>query len=496
MRREWSNEGPLVRHGFLGDHAPLRPDRPLQKGEVHEGPLVLDFGELKTAFPGFHFQGEPGTKLHIIYAEAPVGEHGEKGNRNDVLGKRIAGYRDMVVLGDGPTGFQPLWWRTFRYIQIEPETPAPFRVDEVVIEETGYPYEVSSSFDADDPLVAQIWEVGVRTAKLCAGETYFDCPYYEQLQYAGDTRIQALIGYYLGRDRRLQRFAVDTLGWSMIPEGLTQSRYPSRQTQIIPPFSLWWLLMLWDQALYDQPLLEDRGSQVRAILDWWEGPRAGFWPFGDWVPGWHMGVPPGGNEAMMHQLTYEWAREAMCVLGLASGAAAARSSVVQCGSEHERALAGCLARFRGNAPSPTPPPQSRGGALCTYYFQYYKHKAERPVDYLTELGPWKEMLDLGLTTFAENPEPTRSDCHAWSAHPVLGLFQFVAGVESMGMGWSRASIRPSPGRLTYFDARIAHPLGELRVLWKDGALSVDSPVPFVLDWQGKVGEFEAGRTSV
>ena len=33
------------------------------------------------------------------------------------------------------------------------------------------------------------------TARRCAGETYFDCPYYEQLQYVGDTRIQALVAH-------------------------------------------------------------------------------------------------------------------------------------------------------------------------------------------------------------------------------------------------------------------------------------------------------------
>src|SRR6266851_685891 len=32
-------------------------------------------------------------------------------------------------------------------------------------------------------------------------------------------------------------------------------------------------------------------------------------------------------------------------------------------------------------------------------------------------GPWREMVSLGLTTWAEQPEPTCSDSHAWSAHP-------------------------------------------------------------------------------
>jgi hypothetical protein len=35
--------------------------------------------------------------------------------------------------------------------------------------------------------------------------------------------------------------------------------------------------------------------------------------------------------------------------------------------------------------------------------------------YLETLAPWRDMLTMGLTTFAERPEPTRSDCHAWSS---------------------------------------------------------------------------------
>ena len=50
-----------------------------------------------------------------------------------------------------------------------------------------------------------------RGARLCAGETYFDSPYYEQLQYMGDTRIQALISLYMTGDDRLVRQAIDAL---------------------------------------------------------------------------------------------------------------------------------------------------------------------------------------------------------------------------------------------------------------------------------------------
>ena len=87
---------------------------------------------------------------------------------------------------------------------------------------------------------------GWRTARLCAGETYYDCPYYEQLQYVGDTRIQALLSLYVGGDDRLARNAIELFDESRIVDGLTQSRYPTMLPQIIPPFSLFWIGMLHD----------------------------------------------------------------------------------------------------------------------------------------------------------------------------------------------------------------------------------------------------------
>jgi alpha-L-rhamnosidase len=65
----------------------------------------------------------------------------------------------------------------------------------------------------------KLWEVGWRTARLCAGENYFDCPYYEQLQYEADTRIQSLISLYIAGDDRLMRKAITDFFNSRVAEG-------------------------------------------------------------------------------------------------------------------------------------------------------------------------------------------------------------------------------------------------------------------------------------
>ena len=52
-------------------------------------------------------------------------------------------------------------------------------IEPVVLEDfrglfTAYPFILRARFESDDATVNKIWEVGWRTARLCAHETYMD----------------------------------------------------------------------------------------------------------------------------------------------------------------------------------------------------------------------------------------------------------------------------------------------------------------------------------
>lgn len=51
---------------------------------------------------------------------------------------------------------------------------------------------------------------------------------------------------------------------------------------------------------------------------------------------------------------------------------------------------------------------------ATFYYRFYLTRALKKTGwadrYSSMLQPWYDMIDMGLSTFAENPEPTRSDC--------------------------------------------------------------------------------------
>jgi hypothetical protein len=99
----------------------------------------------------------------------------------------------------------------------------------------------------------------------------------------------------------------------------------------------------------------------------------------------------------------------------------------------------------------------------TMYFRFYLTQALKKTGladlYLETLGLWYEMLQKGLTTFAENPDPARSDCHAWSASPDYDFLATVAGIRPGTAGFKTVEIAPALGKLTFIKGQMPHPAG-------------------------------------
>jgi hypothetical protein len=112
------------------------------------------------------------------------------------------------------------------------------------------------------------------------------------------------------------------------------------------------------------------------------------------------------------------------------------------------------------------------------------------------------MLERGLTTWAEKADPTRSDCHGWSASPNFELFRTVLGIDSAAPRFARVSIRPFLGRLTAASGAIPHPAGEVAVsyaLSPRGQLTADIALPSGIKgefhWRGTRRELPPGRST-
>jgi hypothetical protein len=179
--------------------------------------LLLDQDHLTTAFPELVLSKGRDASVTVGYAEALwMPNTRDKGNRNEIAGKRFLGYSDIFVADGGDHRlYRPLWWRTWRYMEVTVDTQAePLVIEDVRGVYTGYPFTCRARFEGGSDEIRRILDVGWRTARLCAHESYMDCPYYEQLQYVGDTRIQALISLYMTGDGRLVRNAIEQIDFT------------------------------------------------------------------------------------------------------------------------------------------------------------------------------------------------------------------------------------------------------------------------------------------
>ncbi len=513
--------------------------------------LLLDQSHLTTAFPELVVSGGRGASVRFGYAEAlfvDAKQGNDKGNRDEVAGKTFVGYYDVFAPDGGARRlYRPLWWRTYRYVELTVETKDdPLTIEDLRGVFTGYPFEMRSKLDAGSDRLAKILDVGWRTARLCAHETYMDCPYYEQLQYAGDTRIQALVSYYAAGDGRLARNAISQLDDSRTAEGATMSRAPTRQQQYIPPFSLWWIGMVDDYWRYqdDPEFVRRMLPGVRAVLSFfarYQKPDGSlgalpWWNFVDWA--WRDGVPPAGPDGasapldLQLLLALDWAADLEGALGSKAQAAEFRASAGRLRETIRRSYWDSGRRLFADTPAKTEFSQhanalavlarvvegeeargvvertlgDRTLTQCTFYFRHYLHSAVNEVGegdrYLGLLGEWDKMLAAGLTTWAESPDTPRSDCHAWSSSPNFELFRTVLGIDSAAPGFKRVLVRPYLGELTRVSGSIPHPAGEVAVRFArngarlEGEVTLPAGVTGEIVWRGARKPLQPGANKV
>jgi alpha-L-rhamnosidase len=551
--------GDVVRTDLAGGNA--FPAKPVVVRERSHAKLLLRRDAMVSAYPELRVRGGRDAKIVVTYAEALYDSPRKKVDR-DVVGERpIDGIADTFIAKGGDERFMPLWWRTWRYLEIDVTTAdEPLVLESLRVHETGYPFTQVGRFDSDDEELDRIFEIGWRTLRVDAHETFMDSSYWEQLQYAGDTRIEMLISYAMSGDARLGRQAIDAFAESNVEGGIMEGAYPSRGRNVITTFSLAWISMLhdWWREQPDIAVIRPHLPRMRQVLDWFEKLKTPsgllganpHWNFIDWAgQRWddRTVFPSYGKNGGSCLMTVLWLgalREAADLErevgasadspALASNysakAARAHAAIRQeCWdarrglfadnpdrdvfSQHMNALAvlhdvatreearGILDRVvvpgRGiDAPD--------GMFTTTYYFAWYLVRAFEHAGlagrYVDLLQTWRGLLALNYTTWPESRGDTRSDTHAWSAHPTSDLLAIVAGIQSGAPGYARLRIEPHLGALTRLDATAATPRGPVSVsyrlrgdTWTAEILAPrDLPGEFV--WHGKAQPLTGKKT--
>lgn len=483
--------------------------------------ILLDQTFLTNAYPELIVSGGKGSEIKINYAEALINTNGVKGNRNIVEGKSMPNYIVDIFYPDGGENrkYQPLWFRTYRYIELSVSVgDEALNINDIYGHFTAYPFNEEAVFKSNNTELRDIWNIGWRTARLCAGETYYDCPYYEQLQYVGDTRIQALISLYVSGDDRLMRKAIDQFHNSQLPDGLTQSRFPSVEPQVIPPFSLIWVEMIHDYWMHrdDNKFVKKYVNGINNVLHWYEQQidetgmlgAMDWWNFVDWSFGpWNNDRPLGGTPTgaidgnssiitLKYAHTLQLASEIFDNLGDKYKAedykkrakSLIKSTYKYCWDKNKGLIADTPAKKtfsqhaniigiltgsfnkEENEKILRKIIEDKEVIETTFYYKFYLVEAIRKAglskDYFDILKDWKEMIDVGLTTFAETPEPTRSDCHAWSASPNYHFLSYISGIIPTSPGFKTVIIEPQLGELNFIEVKMPHYKGDILVKLK------------------------------
>jgi alpha-L-rhamnosidase len=521
--------------------------------------VLLDQGFETNAFPVIKFSGGAGGGIGMSFAETlflPGSNYSQKPNRDTVNGMQFRGLTDSIISnGNAGQSFSPFNFRTYRYMQIVIQTGnAPMTIDSLYGIFTGYPFKQTAVLYTDDPDIAKIRAVGWRTARLCAYETFTDCPYYEQLQYIADTRVQAMVSYYESGDDLLGRHAITCIDEGHLPEGITLSVYPTKGNQIITPFSLLYIGMMYDYYMYrnDNAFIKSKLMGERAILNFmsqYQGSDGSVKnpPYWNYVDGpitstnsgsWFDGIPPFGSDGcsaaidLQLLMAYQQAAAMEGAIGSPESAALFTKNAAQLAqtiqskyynpakmlyadtkdqNTYSQAV-NALAILSNVVPDSNKMAvgqrilaDSASLVQCNIYFRYYLHqalvKAGLGDGYLNWLSIWRNDIAYGLSTWAEISDVVnnRSDCHGWGASPNIEFFRTVLGIDSYAPGFAQIKIEPHLGILTNATGEIMHPNGKIAVgyvlknnKWKIG-IYLPPKTSGIFVWKGVTYPIKAGE---
>lgn len=506
--------------------------------------VEISAGEEKTGYLNLVMQRGKRAKVRILQSESYVQDEmiddlPIKGHREDWKNGHLEGFTDKYeVAGFGKEQifekYEPFWFRTFRFIRLEIETKEePLIINKFDYIETAYPLDVKTKVITSDKKLHEIWDMSERTLRLCMHETYEDCPFYEQLQYAMDSRSQILYTYSISADDRLARKCMDDFRRSQRYDGLLNCSYPCYGPNVIPGFSIYYIMMLYDHMMYfgDKELLEDNMPVVEGILNYFNrnlekdgyvkkigglNGKDRYWSFIDWTPEWDAttGVPSATlegaitMESLLYIMGLQHAAKISEYLGLQDQAnryltrakevqrsvrknCIGKDGMLQDGpgieqySQHVQVFAvltDTVEEEKGKENLRKTIINKDEYVQCSVAMAFYLFRALEKTG-LYELTEeywkiWIRMLEKGATTCVENEVGERSECHAWGSLILYELPSIVLGVQPAKAGYEAVRIRPEAGYLKSAEGSVITPKGTIKVRWRrENKMKLEYEVP-------------------
>ena len=487
----------------------------------------------------YAYPAQPNPRLGLMGMQPkPV-----KGDRTDFRKGKLFGHVSRYTVAgygtlEAPECYEPYWFRTFRYVQLRVTAhEEALTISRFTYRTTGYPLDVKTSGQTSDPSFAEIWDISVRTLERCMHETYMDCPFYEQLQYAMDGRNEILYTYAISADDRLARQAMEAFRRSQRPDGLVNADAPTVKSNVIPGFSIYYLLMVHDHMMYfgDKELVKLHLPAIDQVLAFFDrhllpsgmvGKIGGaimrhpYWSFIDWTDKWDSGVPKacakGDGAITMESLLYLYGLQKAAELADFAGRSGLgdeyrvradalcaairencfgsyqRQCLVQDGpgveeySVHSQVFAiltGVVDSSEGKAMLQTTV-GNPSLPQASVAFMFYLFRALEECGWYEKTGElwelWRQMVRDNMTTCVENDTDARSDCHAWASLMCYELPAVILGVRPAAPGFAKVKIAPQMSALSSASGDVITPKGAVHVAWiktLDGSCKVKYTLP-------------------
>ncbi len=256
---------------------------------------LLDLGEECVGLPTVHFYTSLSQKITVCW-----GEHLIDGNvRAHPYGRDFS---FEYIAAEGQNDYTNYMLRLgCRYLEVFCQEP--IRLDCISIIPQVYPVKVIPK-KLPSPTEQRIYDLCVKTLKLCLMEHYVDTPWREQALYAFDARNQMLCGYKVFEkgNREYARANLILFSQDDRDDNLLSITSPNGNTLAIPSFSLHYFTAVKEYLEHtnDISLAYEVYPKLLKILQTYEkqfynglayafqGKR--YWNFYDWSD--HMNQPP------------------------------------------------------------------------------------------------------------------------------------------------------------------------------------------------------------
>ncbi len=491
---------------LLYDNSEYTVVMPAKNGNVE---LCYDLGEESCGYYSIELLADEGVAVDVAGIEfiSPEGELQHTGY-----------YRNSMryITKNGLNRFVSLVRRAGRYIYITfRNQKSPVQIRHIKLIESTYPVNYCGSFSCSDNRLDKIWDISVRTLKLCMEDTFTDCPLYEQTCWVGDARNEALFAYSVFGATDISRRCLKLVAQSLERYPIVGCQVPSSWDCLLPAWSFLWGIAVWDyywysgdinfvKEIWPSVIKNIKGSE--ALIDehgLFSGP---FWNMFDWSGAdqncktvvhnsmFLIGAVDAAlkcgkvinenshtkwlndlRKKLCRSINSKWDTVKKAYIDSIHDDGTLSNSTCQHTSflsilydiiEHRNISYAIRNIFN---------PPAGMVRLGSPFAMLYLYETLEKLGYEDEIiksiySNYMPMLAADSTTvwelLADSPKGQRSRCHAWSSAPAYFLNRIILGIKQTSPGGSSFDISPRLNGLKWASGTVATPLGAVKVRWQ------------------------------